>query len=816
MNDMQRIFRDPPREFGFMAFWFWNDDLDDAELVRQIREFHAKGFGGFIAHPRTGLSRRVGYLTPEFFRLLRVAVEEAARLGLRVILYDEAGYPAGSCQGRVVAENPDWASKCVFRYPDYQDYIEVRGPSRGFWRPSPGRALGYKLVTVVAGLEVAKGRLDPESLRCLTWDEREVVHYDLPAGDWRIVSVWEGHSGGIIRGVFEEEEDFHALAPPAADILREDAVACFIRLTHDQYYAHLKDHFGSTIVGIFTDEPSPLGRCDYEVAWLRNRQPWTPGFLKHVQAWWDEDVALWVPALWLDFGPRTEEFRWAWRKAVQQQLEEAFYKPIGEWCAAHGIALTGHSGDSNEMGTLRPYQWPGQDLVWRMITPDKPRGADPRDSLTAKAAASAARLGRRRFNGTEVFGGYGWRLTLDEVKWMFDWHFVRGTNMIFPHAAFYSIRGRRAYESEPDVTVHNVWWPYFGLLGEYGRRMCWLLSDGEEICETGIVSDGDSLAWEAAWILEEHQQDFIFIDDPALCSASVESGRLAAGVQKLRVLVVDKPRRLSEVAKQRLREFEAGGSTVLRAWDQKNLAAQMAAVVGRDVEWQGADAVTLRALHYRKEGLDFYLLVNEGEAPLDGHVLLSSAGGVQRWEALDGSIRAWPAERAEVGRVKVPLRLDRRETAVLAVDPNGVPDATPALPATPGAKVAGIAGPWRVTDADGKPVAVPAPGDWAGAEGWELFSGTLGYHATFTLTATQQADARFLDLGAVREIAEVWVNGLPLGIRAWAPHVLPLGDACRTGENRLEVRVTNTMANAYDGAQLPSGLLGPVVLRKAQ
>lgn len=822
MANLQQMFLDPPREFGFMPFWFWNDDLEDAEIVLQLREMHAKGFGGTIIHPRTGLSRRVGYLTPEYFRLMRVAVEESARLGMKVILYDEAGYPSGSCQGRVVAENPDWSAKCIFP----QEWFKVKGPASGFLRPSPGRAIGYKLVTVVAGLEVEEGKLDPASLRCLKWNEHEVVSYDLPAGDWRIVAVWEGHSGGTIRGVFEEEEDGHALAPPAGDILREDAVACFIRLTHDQYYAHLHEHFGKTIVAMFTDEPGPMGRTGPDGGTLRRRFPWTPGFLKHVQEWWDEDVTRWLPALWLDCGPRTAEFRWVWHKAVQQRLEHAFYKPIGDWCAAHGIALTGHSGESNEMGMLRHFQWPGQDLVWRMVTPagphgeDKPAGPDagcryapvPRDSLTAKAASSAALLGGRRFSCNEVFGAYGWNLTLDEVKWCLDWLFVRGTNLIFPHAAFYSIRGRRAFESEPDLTFHNVWWPHFGLLGDYGRRLCWLLSDGEEVCSTGIVSDGDSLAWEAAWILEENQQDFIFVDDPALRAAMVEPGRLVAGAMKLRLLVVDKPGSLSAEAEQRLRAFEAAGGTVLRTWSPEDLSAQVAASVGRDVEWQGGDTTALRALHYRKNGLDLYLLVNEGETPLDGTVVLAAHGSVQRWEALDGSMRPWPAESCGTRQVKVPLRLARRESAVLAVDPKGKCDTTPVLPTLPGEIVMEVSGPWLVTDAEGKPAPVPAPGDWARTAGFETFSGTLCYHATFNLTQ-EKARARFLDLGCVRDIAEVWLNGCRLGVRAWGPYVLDFGDACLAGENRLEIRVTNSMGNAYDGAQFPSGLMGPVCVR---
>jgi hypothetical protein len=48
----------------------------EEELLRQLRAFHEAGFGGILPHARVGLSRRVGYLTDEYFRLLRRVVEE--------------------------------------------------------------------------------------------------------------------------------------------------------------------------------------------------------------------------------------------------------------------------------------------------------------------------------------------------------------------------------------------------------------------------------------------------------------------------------------------------------------------------------------------------------------------------------------------------------------------------------------------------------------------------------------------------------------------------------------------------------------------
>lgn len=56
-DQLHATFGDPPQAFGVMPFWFWNDDLDEAELVRQIRAFHAKGFGGFVSQARIGLMR---------------------------------------------------------------------------------------------------------------------------------------------------------------------------------------------------------------------------------------------------------------------------------------------------------------------------------------------------------------------------------------------------------------------------------------------------------------------------------------------------------------------------------------------------------------------------------------------------------------------------------------------------------------------------------------------------------------------------------------------------------------------------------------
>ncbi|MCB1103766.1 MAG: hypothetical protein H7A44_08000 [Opitutaceae bacterium] len=803
---LREQFSDPPREFGIMGFWFWNGDMEDREVVRQIREMHAKGFAGFCIHPRNGLSRRVGYLTPEFFRLVKLSVKEAERLGMKVVLYDEAGYPAGSARGAVVTKNPEWAAKAIF-----MDRHIVAGPAHGFWRSNPGRALDYGLVSIVAGRVSDDGSMDESSIMGLRWNEHEVVEYDLPAGEWRLCAVWQGPSGGTTRGAFAEEEDDHATAPPAADILRKDVVEYFIELTHERFYQELGEYFGTTIVAMFTDEPSPRGRIA-EVARREHLHAWTPGFADYLQRFWDEDVRLWLPALWQDYGPRTKLFRQAYQRAEQQLLGESFYAPISAWCERHGIALTGHCAHSDEMGTLRHFQWPGQDLVWRMVVPGNDSALEGPDSLCARASASAARLGRRRFSCNEVFGAYGWSLTMDEVKWLLDWLFVRGTNVIFLHAAFYSVLGRRAFESQPDLTVHNVWWPYFDRVGHYSRRMSWLISDGTQICPVGVLSNGDRLSWKASKALTRAQIDHLFTYGQAIADSHLDDGWLVNGDQRFRVIVIDEPGELSPATEQRLRAFAAAGGVVVNDWTESSLIPACTRAVGRDIEWRGSGSVALRSVHYRKGALEIFILSNEGEVPLAGDVWLSAAGRVERWDAMTGSTRPWPVEPSQGKGTVLALRLERRETAIFVVDVGAKPDSGLMPPMAPGGVVAKLVGPWRVTKLNGEAVIVPALEDWAKVPGWELFAGTLCYHTEFTVH-DEARDIRFIDMGHVGDIVEARLNGVPLGVRMWAPYVIETLDAVRSGVNHLELRVTNSIANTYDGLQLPSGLMGPVGLR---
>ena len=796
-------FADPPREFGLIPLWFWNDDLQEAVLLEQLHAFYEAGFGGVAPHPRLGLSRRVGYLTDEYFRLLRLVVAEAARLGMKVILYDEGSYPSGAANGAVVAENPEYASQALSLWER-----EIEGPFCGYWRPNTGRALLDRHVCTVLGRVLDDGSIDADSVHVPDALPHDIVRIEVPAGRWQAMSVWQTHSGGIIRGVLAEEESGHATAPAAADILNPAAVARFLALTHDQYYEHLREFFGTTIIALFTDEPSILGKGPHRT---EASQPYTTGLVGWLAArWrggWGKDPRAWLPALWRDYGPKTAAFRRDYTAGVQQRLEEVFYRAQSEWCAAHGIALTGHPKWSNEMSVLRYFQFPGQDMVHHYIEPGSASAIEGDHSVAAKAATSGARLQGARRILTEVCGAYGWGLTLDETKWLFDWHFVRGNNLMCPHAVYYSIRDRRAWESEPDLGVHNVWWPHFHHLADYGRRLSWLLSDGQHVCDVAVLGDGNNLPWRAAKQLYESQIDFLYVDDAAVGAATVEGGHLEVGTQRYRVVIVDGDPVLSDESRANRDRFQDGGGQVIVYQDGQDLPARLDAVIERDMRLtpQHPD---LRFIHYRKDGLDYYLLVNEGEGAIAGRVRLAVSGEIAAWDPLTGGQRPVEAEAAGDG-LNVALDLERRESLVLAVDTRAPFVPPPALPQLTEERIP-LDLRWEVRDLDGAAVGVAAPGDWARQPGYELFSGTLRYLTELTLPAP--ATESWLDLGQVGDSAAVFLDGRHFGVRMWAPYRVCLGSDLASGTYSLEVRVTNSMANEYEGRQRPSGLLGPVTL----
>jgi hypothetical protein len=118
--------------------------------------------------------------------------------------------------------------------------------------------------------------------------------------------------------------------------------------------------------------------------------------------------------------------------------------------------------------------------------------------------------------------------------------------------------------------------------------------------------------------------------------------------------------------------------------------------------------------------------------------------------------------------------------------------------------------------------------------GIKFYSGTAVYRKAFDVPANTAGKSVWLDLGSVRELAEVKVNGQSCGITWSPPFRLNISHALKPGSNQLEIEVVNFWPNRIIGddslpreqrltrtnirkltRQTPlmeSGLLGPVSL----
>jgi hypothetical protein len=154
--------------------------------------------------------------------------------------------------------------------------------------------------------------------------------------------------------------------------------------------------------------------------------------------------------------------------------------------------------------------------------------------------------------------------------------------------------------------------------------------------------------------------------------------------------------------------------------------------------------------------------------------------------------------------------------------------------------------PWKLTvpTGGGAPESLLLEGliDWTDSTdpGVKYFSGTASYSNSFAIPEAhpQKGYSFVLDLGKLKEVAEVFINGKSAGILWKEPFRVDISRFLKPGENALDVAVTNLWNNRIVGdlqpgnetayartniikrfsAQTPlisSGLLGPVKISYA-
>ncbi|MEI6644575.1 MAG: glycosyl hydrolase [bacterium] len=208
------------------------------------------------------------------------------------------------------------------------------------------------------------------------------------------------------------------------------------------------------------------------------------------------------------------------------------------------------------------------------------------------------------------------------------------------------------------------------------------------------------------------------------------------------------------------------------------------------------------------------------------------------WDPVTAEHRLLPDFAIKDGRTVVPLEFGPRESLfVLFRKSAHAAGGGKNLPSYRTVKE--LTGPWSVSFdpqwGGPKSVVFEKLENWLdrSEEGIRNYGGTAVYTKTFDLPKLEQGKTVHLNLGNVRSLASIRLNGRDLGVIWCYPWRLEITSAAKSGQNKLEIEVTNTWVNRLLAdtklpeekrltyvarsairAQKPqaSGLFGPVVI----
>ncbi|MCB2408854.1 glycosyl hydrolase [Hymenobacter lucidus] len=269
--------------------------------------------------------------------------------------------------------------------------------------------------------------------------------------------------------------------------------------------------------------------------------------------------------------------------------------------------------------------------------------------------------------------------------------------------------------------------------------------------------------------------------------------------------------------------------------------------LARDVVANTANGQQARGIawtHRAGEGFDIYFISNQLDSARTLDLSLRVAGRKpELWDAVTGEIRPAQNWLNENNRTRLPLYLDRNTSVFVVLrEPTTQTTVSAGMNWPKLVPTQTLTGPWKVSfDAKQRSPAQPVTfnqlTDWSqhSDDAIRHYSGTAEYTQTFRWKSKKRPQQRvWLELGQVANLAEVQLNGKPVGTAWTAPYRLDITDAVRKGDNQLRILATNTWANRLIGDQalpadqrptwtpapspaatkplLPAGLLGPVTI----
>jgi hypothetical protein len=248
--------------------------------------------------------------------------------------------------------------------------------------------------------------------------------------------------------------------------------------------------------------------------------------------------------------------------------------------------------------------------------------------------------------------------------------------------------------------------------------------------------------------------------------------------------------------------FGAGDAGKLVSDDGPELLRALREAHPPDIDFEHADR-EVGFIHRRTLSHDYYFIANTSNTPKPLTATFRiSRGRPEVWDPMTGATSAVAEYSHESRGTKMDLSLGPYASTIITFPKNGSAS-KPRARRTPLPSLA-IGGKWTL-EVKGKTFQFATLESWTKHEALRYYSGPGTYRIAFELKKpyTDLRRQIWLSLGAVHEIADVTLNGNPVGVAWMTPYKLDVSGKLREGSNELVIKVTNLLINRVLGQPRP-------------
>ena len=343
---------------------------------------------------------------------------------------------------------------------------------------------------------------------------------------------------------------------------------------------------------------------------------------------------------------------------VTELAAERYFKPIYNWHASRGLIY----GSDNEGRGTQPTRYLDYFQTEKWFTAPGNDAPSRGSSFTqTKVSSSVAHLYCRPRTWLEAFHSMGWDANGALLTHQLDHHIIAGGNLLCMHGLYYSTHGGWWEWAPPCFHFRMPYWPHMKLWLKYAERMCFLLSQGDHVCDIALMYPTETMqavpgtdassTFAVSEELSSHGLDYDFIDYKSLQSASVKGSSLEVAGESYKVLVFCDTKAMHRETMEKVLEFRRAGGIVLAAGEVmpeipacgalgvhsiKDISSSVKRLLNTDFRTGKGEG---RVLHRRIGDKDVYMLMNveNGDS-----VYFRSRGMLERWNAMDGTSEPLP------------------------------------------------------------------------------------------------------------------------------------------------------------------------------